>query len=70
MRKIIILMIVAIASSMNIYSQIKETFDSNSWQWTEYSDDKGSAYIIDGVMRLESKSNEYSTFEKVVSDFS
>ena len=67
MRKIIILMIVAIASSMNIYSQIKETFDSNSWQWTEYSDDKGSAYIIDGVMRLESKSNEYSTFEKVVS---
>ena len=70
MRKIIILMIVAIASSMNIYSQIKETFDSNSWQWTEYSDDKGSAYIIDGVMRLESKSNEYSTFEKVVSEFS
>ena len=41
MRKIIILMIVAIASSMNIYSQIKETFDSNSWQWTEYSAENG-----------------------------
>ena len=30
MRKIIILMIVAIASSMNIYSQIKETFEKKA----------------------------------------
>ena len=41
-------------------AQVKETFDSNSWQWTEYSTDKGKAYIIEGVMRLESKSDDYN----------
>ncbi|MGM9869380.1 MAG: hypothetical protein ACI30R_07125 [Sodaliphilus sp.] len=42
---------------MSAFSQVKETFDSNSWQWTEYSAELGRAYIIDGVMRLESKSD-------------
>ena len=48
-------------------AQVKENFDSNSWQWTEYSADMGRAYIIDGVMRLESKSdnNNISLAEKV-----
>lgn len=70
MRKIIIMLMVAIASSMNAYSQLKETFDSNSWQWTEYAGDKGKAFIIDGVMRLESKSDKINDFEKAVSEFS
>ena len=43
------------------YAQVKETFDSNSWQWTEYSADLGKAYIIEGVMRLESKSDDSNT---------
>lgn len=42
-------------------AQILETFDSNSWQWTEYSANLGKAYIIDGVMRLESKSSSDET---------
>ncbi len=48
-------------------AQVKENFDSNSWQWTEYSADMGRAYIIDGVMRLESKSDNsnISLAEKV-----
>lgn len=46
---------------MTAYGQVKETFDSNSWQWTEYSADLGKAYIIDGVMRLESKSDDDNT---------
>lgn len=41
-------------------AQVKETFDSNSWQWTEYSTDMGRAYIVEGVMRLESKSDNYN----------
>lgn len=44
-----------------VSAQIKETFDSNSWQWTEYSAELGKAYIIEGVMRLESKSDNQNT---------
>lgn len=54
-----IMLVASIAISAN--SQVKETFDSNSWQWTEYSADQGKAYIIEGVMRLESKSDDNDT---------
>lgn len=56
---VLITLITTIAASA--YSQVKETFDSNSWQWTEYSADLGKAYIIEGVMRLESKSDDNNT---------
>lgn len=56
---VLLTLIATIAASA--YSQVKETFDSNSWQWTEYSADLGKAYIIDGVMRLESKSADSNT---------
>lgn len=45
-------------TATSAFAQVKETFDSNSWQWTEYSADMGRAYIIEGVMRLESKSDK------------
>ncbi|MGM9871395.1 MAG: hypothetical protein ACI31E_06345 [Muribaculaceae bacterium] len=58
MKKSILLLLTLVAlSASSAYSQLKETFDSNSWQWTEYSAGLGRAYIIDGVMRLESKSD-------------
>lgn len=60
-RKLIILLTLAVAAATNAYGQLKETFDSNSWQWTEYSADLGKAYIIEGVMRLESKSDNNNT---------
>ena len=56
---IFILLVASMATSA--YAQVKETFDSNSWQWTEYSADLGKAYIIEGVMRLESKSDNGNT---------
>lgn len=62
MKRRLILLFALIASiTVSAYSQLKETFDSNSWQWTEYSADLGKAYIIDGVMRLESKSDNTNT---------
>lgn len=62
MRRRLFILIALVASvATNSFSQIKETFDSNSWQWTEYSADLGKAYIIDGVMRLESKSDDKDT---------
>ncbi len=60
-RKIIILIVLAVTMTTNAFSQLKETFDSNSWQWTEYSAELGKAYIIEGVMRLESKSDNSDT---------
>lgn len=62
MTKRILFFIALLASvSTNAFGQLKETFDSNSWQWTEYSADLGKAYIIEGVMRLESKSDNNNT---------
>lgn len=61
MKKLVILLTLTIAIATSAYSQVKETFDSNSWQWTEYSADLGKAYIIEGVMRLESKSDNTNT---------
>lgn len=60
-RKISFLIAFMVMSTISAFSQLKETFDSNSWQWTEYSADLGKAYIIEGVMRLESKSDRDNT---------
>lgn len=53
MKKFIIIFIWGLFMSP-MKAQLVETFDSNNWQWTEYSTSLGRAYIIDGVMRLES----------------
>lgn len=60
-KRIIVLIALAVTVYTSAFSQLKETFDSNSWQWTEYSADLGKAYIIEGVMRLESKSDDNNT---------
>ncbi len=60
-KRTIIIMAFMVAMTVNAFGQLKETFDSNSWQWTEYSADMGKAYIIEGVMRLESKSSSSDT---------
>lgn len=56
-KKITILIAFVVMTTISAFCQLKETFDSNSWQWTECSTVLGKAYIIDGVMRLESKSD-------------
>lgn len=60
-QRLFVLLTLIATIAVSAYSQVKETFDSNSWQWTEYSADLGKAYIIDGVMRLESKSADSNT---------
>ena len=60
MKKLLFLLAFVFGMITIAHAQVKETFDSNSWQWTEYSTDMGRAYIIDGVMRLESKSDNYN----------
>lgn len=60
MKKLLILFAFVFRMTTIVHAQVKESFDSNSWQWTEYSADMGHAYIIDGVMRLESRSDNYN----------
>lgn len=60
-KKILIFVAILAAYATSAMAQVKETFDSNSWQWTEYSGEYGKAYIIEGVMRLESKSDNGNT---------
>ena len=60
-KKILLFVALATAAVTAAFGQVKETFDSNSWQWTEYSTQLGRAYIIPGVMRLESKSDKDET---------
>lgn len=60
-QRFLVLITLTASIATSAYSQVKETFDSNSWQWTEYSADLGKAYIIEGVMRLESKSDDNNT---------
>lgn len=57
MKKHIILIVLALGSALNMAAQIKETFDSNSWQWTEQVSDLGKVYIIDGVLRFDTNTN-------------
>ena len=51
--KNIILLLSAMACTGTAAAQQEETFDNNSWQWTESMSDAGKVYIVDGVMRLE-----------------
>ena len=57
MKKHIILIVLALGAALNMAAQIKETFDSNSWQWTEQVSDFGKVYIIDGVLRFDTNTN-------------
>lgn len=47
-------------------AQTSETFDSNSWGWSEYSGDKGDAIIMNGVLHLESKRDRLNDINDVV----
>lgn len=51
-------------------AQLKETFDSNSWQWTEQSSNLGKVYIVDGVLRFDTNTNTNIDIQKVAENVS
>ena len=65
MKKIVFFLFLYLAS-FAVKAQFVETFDSNNWQWTEYSTSLGKAYIIDGVMRLDSDTKADMTWVDVM----
>lgn len=64
--KKIALLIVMFVSSLFAFGQAEETFDSNTWGWTEYSGDKGDAIIINGVLHLESKRDKLNEIQDII----
>lgn len=68
-KRLFLLFVVAFTTANVALCQLKETFDSNSWQWTEYSASLGKAYIVEGVMRLESESaSNNTTLAEMIAD--
>lgn len=65
MKRFVFLLLFVCAIS-TLRAQLIENFDSNNWQWTEYSTSLGKAYIVDGVMRLDSDTKSDLTWEEVV----
>lgn len=57
---------VILMSVMTAQAQIVEDFESNNWQWTEFSGVQGKAYIVNGVMRLESDTKSDMPWEEVL----
>lgn len=64
MKKVILFIFCAMALVAN--AQMTETFDSNSWGWTEYSGNEGDAVIKDGVLHLESKKDKANDVQDVL----
>lgn len=69
-KKFIILLVMTIYSVMTATAQLKETFDSNSWQWTEQSTNLGKVYIIDGVLRFDTDTPTDIAVQKVAENVS
>lgn len=65
MKKYIIFLMVSVCSIINLQAQLKETFDSNSWQWTEQSTNLGKVYIVDGVLRFDTNTSTDINIQQV-----
>lgn len=58
--------LLACALATGAAAQEMETFDSNSWQWAEVSSVLGHAYIVDGVMRVESNTSANIPWTEII----
>ncbi|MGM9803215.1 MAG: hypothetical protein ACI308_03465 [Muribaculaceae bacterium] len=70
MKRLSLCLLCAIAISFASHSQQIDTFDSNSWNWTEISQPKGKVYIVDGVMRIESNMDKDISITEFVENYS
>lgn len=53
MKKLFLILLAMVSIAVSVAAELKETFDSNSWGWTEQSRDEGKVYIVDGVLRFQ-----------------
>lgn len=59
--KKILFSLLFIASFNTIHAQILDEFDSNNYEWSEFSTKKSQAIIINGKMHMESSVDEPAT---------
>lgn len=70
MKKSLILSAIFLGISGILSAQLKETFDSNSWQWTEQASNLGKVYIVDGVLRFDTNTPTNIDIQKVAENVS
>ncbi|MDE6339711.1 MAG: hypothetical protein K2K97_07995 [Muribaculaceae bacterium] len=70
MKKILFFVMLCVLGTLSTSAQLKETFDSNSWQWTEQSTNMGKVYIVDGVLRFDTNTATNIDVQKVAENVS
>lgn len=53
MKKLFLILLAMVSIAISGAAELKETFDSNSWGWTERVMDEYKVYIVDGVLRFQ-----------------
>lgn len=69
MKKLISILLSAVAM-FTASAQMSETFDNNSWGWTEQMTNFGKVYIVEGVLRFETNTPTDIEFAKVAETLS
>lgn len=70
MKKLFLILLAMVSIAVSEAAELKETFDSNSWGWTEQSRDEGKVYIVDGVLRFQIDTDTGAKFEEIAENFS
>lgn len=70
MKKLFLILLAIVSMAVSGEAQLKETFDSNSWGWTEQFTDEGKIYIVDGVLRFQIDSETGVKYEELAEKFS
>ena len=65
MKKLFLFVFITTLCALGMDAQLKETFDNNSWQWTEQSTNLGKVYIVDGVLRFDVNTTTTIDVQKV-----
>jgi hypothetical protein len=70
MKKLFLILLAMVSIAINGAAELKETFDSNSWGWTERVMDEYKVYIVDGVLRFQIDTDTNVKFEELAEKFS
>lgn len=70
MKKLFLILLAMVSIAISGAAELKDTFDSNSWGWTEQFTDEGKVYIVDGVLRFQIDTDGAVKYEEIAEKFS
>lgn len=70
MKKLFLILLAMVSIAISGAAELKDTFDSNSWGWTEQATDDVKFYIVDGVLRFQINTDTEVKPEEVAEKFS